>query len=232
MTIVERVVRHRRRYAIIGAVVVAALALTGTALANRQPRAEPAGAPASPVPVVVPGRPGETAVVVPSDQIQAPDGSRYNALDVWFVRVMIPHHAQALALAALAPDRAGDPRLRAIAERITAEQEPEIAVLRAWLETRGLAESEPGHSHDQLPGMPGMRGMPGMQSPEAIQALAGSSGAAFDERFVEMMSDHHQGAVDMATAVLRAGVDERLQELAGAIAIEQSVEITRMRELI
>jgi uncharacterized protein (DUF305 family) len=164
--------------------------------------------------------------VVPSDQLSAPAGAGYNARDVEFVRMMIPHHAQALELAALAPDRAGDPQVRALAERIGIAQLAEIDVLQAWLDARGLAETGDGgaaghHDHQG----------PGMQAPEAIQALAATSGDAFDRRFVEMMSDHHQGAIDMAVAVLRLGVDERVNELATGIAAEQSAEITRMREL-
>jgi uncharacterized protein (DUF305 family) len=200
-----RMARRRRRQLATVAVIAAALALagaTGARLADREPAAAPAA--------------------VPSDQLAAPDGTAYNARDVWFVRMMIPHHAQALELAALAPDRAGNPRLRAFAERISIAQGPEIAVLRAWLDARGLAESDPDHPHEQ---------MPGMQSPEAIRALAATTGEAFDARFVEMMADHHQGAVDMATELMRSGVDEQVQRLASAIAIEQSVEITRLREL-
>jgi uncharacterized protein (DUF305 family) len=220
---VRAVVRQRWQYVIAGAAAAAVLALAVAALAGRDPAPEPAGAAGSPVPVVVPGRPGETAAVVPSDQLQAPDGSQYNASDVWFVRMMIPHHAQALEMAALAPQRAGSPQVRAFAERVSTAQGPEIAVLRAWLDARDLPETDPAHPHDQ---------MPGMQPPEAIEALAAATGDAFDALFVELMSDHHQGAVDMATGVLGTGADERILELAGNIAVEQSVEIDRMRELL
>lgn len=218
---------HRRRYAIIGAVVVVVLTIAGAVLAGREPATDPSAVPesppASPVPVIVPGRPGETAAVIAADEIQAPDGTRYNEHDVTFVRMMIPHHAQALEMAALAPGRAGDPRIRAIAERISVGQGPEIEVLRAWLDARGLPETGAGHQHDQ---------MPGMQPPEAIAALGAATGEAFDALFVELMSAHHQGAVEMATEVLRTGADQQVQELAGAIAIEQSVEIDRMRDLL
>jgi uncharacterized protein (DUF305 family) len=136
--------------------------------------------------------------------------------------MMIPHHAQALELAALVPDRAGSPQIHALAERISLAQAAELDVLRAWLDARGLAETDPAHDHGQ---------MPGMQSPEAIETLAATTGDAFDRRFVEVMTDHHQGAIDMAVEVLRLGADERVQELATSIAAEQSAEITRMREL-
>jgi uncharacterized protein (DUF305 family) len=219
-------------------VVVAAVALVGVAVVGLR-SATPAAKPeptsetgrSSPVPVIVPGRPGEPATVLPAEAVPAPDGSRYNAQDVQFVRLMIPHHTQALEMAALAPSRAASSQIRAIAERIGVAQEAEIEVLRAWLTARGLDESGDGHSHSPHP-HDEMPGMPGMQSPEDVQALASATGDAFDEMFVDLMSDHHQGAIDMAVEVLSLGVDERIQDLATAIAAEQSAEIGRLRDAL
>jgi uncharacterized protein (DUF305 family) len=217
---------RRRGYALVAAAFLLLVGggAVGLGLRSGDPAAgpEPAVSPSSPVPVIVPGRPGESAAVVPSDQLEIPDGARYNAWDVGFIRMMIPHHAQALALAALVPDRAGSPQVQALAERISLAQAAELDVLRAWLDARGLAGTDPTHDHGQ---------MPGMQTPETIQALAATTGDAFDRRFVEVMTDHHQGAIDMAVEVLGLGADERVQELATSIAAEQSAEITRMREL-
>jgi uncharacterized protein (DUF305 family) len=142
-------------------------------------------------------------------------------VDAWFVQMMIPHHQQALELAALAPSRAADPQIRAIAERITVAQGPEIAVLRSWLRQRGLTES--GADHDHGPAS-------GMHPPEAIRALAATSGAAFDRSFVDLMSTHHRGAVQMCTRVLTGGADDGIQRLATNIAADQQIEIARMRE--
>ena len=178
------------------------------------------GNPSS-TPVIVPGRPGESASVLPADQVHVPDGNAYNSFDAEFVRMMIPHHEQALEMAALAPTRAADPRIRAIAERIQAAQAPEIGVLQAWLTARGLAES--AHDHTT---------MPGMQPAAKLASLAAARGAAFDRMFVAMMSEHHQGAVDMAKGVLAAGRNGQVEELATAIATEQSVEIARLRDLV
>jgi len=188
---------------------------------SAEPSPRPTG---SPIPVIVPGRPGESASVVPADKITAPDRTRYNSLDVTFVRMMIPHHEQALELAALAPSRVRDPQVRAIAERIRVAQGPEISVLRAWLAERGEAD-RPGGGHDHAT-------MPGMASPQALSALAGADGAAFDRMFVDLMSAHHQGAIDMCLQVLRGGADERLQKLATDIAAEQRIEISRMRDAL
>jgi uncharacterized protein (DUF305 family) len=179
-------------------------------------------APSGP-PVVVPGRPGESAAVRRADEVAAPAVPPYNTIDVEFVRMMIPHHSQALQMAELAPTRAGDVRIRALADRIRASQAPEILRMRGWLQARHL---DPDARRD------GHGAMRGMQSPEAIRALSEARGAGFDKMFVEMMIQHHQGAIDMSTDLLKVGRDEAIAELANAVAAEQTVEIGRMRDLL
>lgn len=50
-----------------------------------------------------------------------------------------------------------------------------------------------------------------------------------DRDFVAMMVPHHQGAIDMAVAVLRYGRNERLKRLAQEIIVTQQEEIAAMR---
>jgi uncharacterized protein (DUF305 family) len=50
-----------------------------------------------------------------------------------------------------------------------------------------------------------------------------------DRDFVAMMVPHHQGAIDMAQAVLRYGRNERLRRLAQQIVVAQQQEIAAMR---
>jgi uncharacterized protein (DUF305 family) len=50
-----------------------------------------------------------------------------------------------------------------------------------------------------------------------------------DRDFVSMMTPHHQGAIDMAMAVLRYGKNEKLRRIAQEIIIEQQQEIAAMR---
>jgi uncharacterized protein (DUF305 family) len=53
-----------------------------------------------------------------------------------------------------------------------------------------------------------------------------------DRDFVAMMVPHHQGAIDMARAVLRYGKNESIRRLAQEIVIEQSQEITAMHRAV
>jgi uncharacterized protein (DUF305 family) len=142
-----------------GAALLVAVVLVINARSGSDSRADGASqrakATSSPVPVIVPGRPGESPSTVMSDEITAPDGSVYNLLDATFMRMMIPHHAQALEIAVLAPGRASHPQILAIADRIKVTQLPEIAVMRSWLIARGLSEEDPagGHDHASMAGM-------------------------------------------------------------------------------
>lgn len=211
----------------VGALVLVVLGLTLRSRADSAPEVAAATSSASPTadvpPVIVPGRPGESAAVRPAQEVRDASPPRYNSLDVWFVRMMIPHHQQALEMAALAESRAADPRVRAVADRIRAAQEPEIGLMRGWLAARGLPAEVAGHDHGT---------MRGMQSPEAMRRLAAARGADFDRLFVQMMTAHHQGAVTMATDLLKVGADLTMNEFANSVATEQGVEIDRMHELL
>jgi Domain of unknown function (DUF305) len=50
-----------------------------------------------------------------------------------------------------------------------------------------------------------------------------------DRDFVAMMSPHHQGAIEMAQAVLRNGRNEQIRRLAQEIIVTQQQEIAAMR---
>ncbi|MCY7342182.1 MAG: DUF305 domain-containing protein [Pseudonocardia sp.] len=192
------------------------------------------GAPAPPdagPPVLVPGRPGEPARSMPgAEAAQRRAPVPVSPADLLYVERMIPHHEQALTMAALAAGRAADPQIVALAERINASQAPEIAVMQAWLERQDAL----GHPHDEDPdgGHPhDGSGMPGMATPTQLDALAAAGGPEFDRQFVELMTAHHLGAIAMASDVLVTGTDITVSEMAQDVTVTQSVEIDRMRAL-
>ncbi len=213
-----------------GAVLaLVALVLTGCSGSEQAaPRPEPSVTfSTDDVPVLVPGAPGEEPQVVPPGST----GTRLNSMvygeaDVTFVRSMVVHHAQALEMADLAPTRAGDQRVKRLAERIAAAQRPEIAVMQAWLSEQGLppADEDPGHGAHA--------GMSGMISPEEMVRLRAQRGAAFDRLFLSLMTRHHEGALDMAATADLEAQHPVVRDLATDVAATQSVEIRRMQEVL
>lgn len=224
-----------RRVLIAAAVVAAAGLAAGVAVAAGRddapppaavPSATPTVAPTAsgePVRVVIPGRPGESAAVSDGSRVSAPAPVPANGLDATFVQMMIPHHEQALRMAALAPGRAAEARVKAVAERIRLAQSAELPQLRTWLTVRGLPADPPGHDH---------AAMPGMQNAADLDALTAARGADFDRRFVAMMTAHHRGALRMVQDVLAGGADQQIAELANEIGVEQAAEIRRMSGLV
>ncbi|MFI7604325.1 DUF305 domain-containing protein [Micromonospora sp. NPDC049366] len=181
------------------------------------------GLPDSTAPVLMPGRPGEPAASGRANEMTAAPRASHNNADIRFVTMMIPHHEQALVMARLVADRSENPQLRIIADRILAAQEPEIRTLETWLTDRGLDRTSGGdHQHT----------MRGMQPAEALTRLTAARGVEFDRMFVTMMTDHHQGAIDMAGEVLALGVDRTVNEMASSVVVEQGAEMNRMRQAL
>ena len=149
----------------------------------------------------------------------------HNDADVAFAQQMVPHHSQALEMAQLAADRAADPRVKDLAAQIEGAQEPEIEQMQAWLEAWGEdPESE---------AMDGMEhGDAGMMTDDDMARLEAATGAEFDAMFLEMMIQHHSGAVEMAETEIDDGQFPEAIELATAIKEAQEAEIDQMRRLL
>ncbi len=62
-----------------------------------------------------------------------------------------------------------------------------------------------------------------------MDAMAVEPTGDVDRDFVALMVPHHQGAIDMALAVLRYGRNERIRRLAQEIIVTQQQEIAAMR---
>ncbi|WP_067495504.1 DUF305 domain-containing protein [Actinoplanes sp. TFC3] len=219
----RRTVTRAALIAVVLAAIVGGAVLVSRSTGERSAAApRPSAVATSPQRVIVPGRPGESAKVTDSERVKAPDGSTYNAVDTAFAQMMIVHHAQAVTMSELAPGRAGNKQLAALADRIGAAQKPEITWMQGWLRDRRLPLSDPSHNHST---------MPGMQTEADLTALAGLTGTSFDRKFIAMMSAHHRGAMQMARDVLAGGTDVPVNEFAGEVAIEQGSEIQRMNQL-
>lgn len=155
-----------------------------------------------------------------------PAAEDHNAADVTFATDMIPHHRQALEMADMAGTLAGSPEVQQLADQIADAQDPEIETMSGWLEGWGEAVPE-----DDMGGMD-MGGMPGMMSEEQMQDLEAASGPAFDQMFLEMMIEHHTGAIQMAQTEQADGQYAEAIELAAQIEEGQTAEVETMQDLL
>jgi uncharacterized protein (DUF305 family) len=151
-----------------------------------------------------------------------------NDADVEFAQGMIAHHEQAIEMAeiALDPNRTAGGDVSDLAIRIQAAQEPEIDQMTAWLTAAGESITmDMSDGHD-------MSSMDGMMSVEQMDALAVATGAEFDRMWLEMMIEHHEGAISQSETVLAAGSNADVLALADAIISAQQAEITEMQALL
>lgn len=155
-----------------------------------------------------------------SDEVGVGD-STFSGMDIMFAQMMIPHHAQALDMGLIAASRSQNPEVLELAAAISNEQEPEIVLMRSWIEAAGASE-DMGHAG---------HGMDGMLTEAEMAALLNASGNEFDELFLRGMIAHHEGAISMAQMVITSSNSE-VKALAEAIVSSQQEQIDYMLSLL
>ena len=183
------------------------------------------------VPIIHPGAPGEPARELSAEEAIAIADTSHSPDDVRFMQDMIPHHHQALEMAALVADRTNRPELIDAAGRIEASQADEIELMQQWLRERGERVPDPT-VHEA---MHTSHSMAGMATPEQMAELARADSTAFDRLFLELMITHHEGAVKMVKELLEqpgSAYDPVLFDLTTDIKNSQKTEIERMNALL
>ena len=143
--------------------------------------------------------------------------------DVEFAQMMIPHHEQAVEMADLAlSNDTASPEVKALAGQIKAAQDPEIQTMQGWLSQWGASQSSGSMAH----------GSGGMMSDDDMSSLMGASGPEFNQMWLTMMIEHHEGAVEMAQDVLATTSNPEVEQLATAVVQGQEKEITTMKEML
>ena len=182
------------------------------------------------VPIIQPGAPGQQSRVITAEEASALAGMEYSLGDIQFLQGMIPHHAQAKEMSALAESRTNNEAILAVAARITLSQDDEIAMMQDWLGDRGLEVTAEDAHHQS-----GFMRMAGMLTDEEMAELAAARGSEFDRLYLESMIQHHQGALDMVEDLLdqRGSVqDPLLYEFTSDVTSDQTSEIERMVTLL
>ena len=190
-----------------------------------------AGAALAQAPIILPGPPGDAGRQIDAEAAVAISDTSYSAADVRFMQDMIPHHHQALEMAALVGDRTNRPEVVDAAGRIDASQQDEIEFMQNWLGERGEAAPDPEDHAAMHTG----HLMAGMATPEQLAELAAAEGTAFDRLFLDLMITHHEGAVTMVERLHQqpgGAYDPVLFEFTNDVSNDQTAEIERMSALL
>lgn len=187
-----------------------------TAEPEQTAQAEPA------VNMVQPGAPGEPSRK--ATPVPTPKGGGFVPEDVEFMQKMILHHDQALVMTALVPENGSDTSVRLLAKRMEVSQTDEVALMKQWLENRNF-KADGGHADHAS--------MPGMLTDEQLAELKAAEGRAFDRLFLQFMTQHHEGALQMVRDLVFAGggSEPEISQFIGHVDSDQGIEIQRMAEL-
>jgi uncharacterized protein (DUF305 family) len=144
-----------------------------------------------------------------------PPGSRsadsWNSADRAYVLAMLWHQQQAQELASLVHGRTSRSELGRLALSIRTAQTSDVARMTAWLRARDPAAGDHlVHADTQSAD----RWFVGMMARSQLRTLAATSGQRFDFLFVDMLVEHHKGAIVMADGVLADGRDAEVALLA------------------
>ncbi|MGZ4681946.1 MAG: DUF305 domain-containing protein [Acidimicrobiales bacterium] len=156
------------------------------------------------------------------------DETPSNAVDVGFLTDMSDHHDQAVTMALSTYNRTTDPTIRSFAQDVLIFQRYELGLMSAYLADRGAVR--PDYDADR-PAMAWMGHtmtagtMTGMATDDQLAALAAATGPDLDLMFLDLMTAHHQGGIEMADFAAAHAADPRVRTLAERMASVQTSEV-------
>lgn len=157
--------------------------------------------------------------------------AEHNDADVMFAQMMIPHHQQAVEMSEMLLAKDEIPaEVTAFAQKVIDAQGPEIERMNSMLTVWGEDPVDMGDMGD----MEGMDhgGMSGMMSEEDMADLEQAQGTEAARLYLEQMTTHHKGAVDMAKDEAKDGQNPQAVQLAEQVIADQEAEITEMEQML
>ena len=156
-----------------------------------------------------------------SDMKSSPNAAS-QPYDLQFLDTMTHHHQMAVDMAKTAIGKTQNQELKAFAQKIIADQNKEIAQMKDWRE-KWYAGKPPAMNME----MDGMEdSMKGMD----MKKLESLSGKDFDLEFINQMTPHHDGAVEMAKEALTKAEHAEIKTLSNQIIKAQEAEIKQMAD--
>lgn len=148
--------------------------------------------------------------------------------DLRFIDGMIPHHQGAIKMAEQVLQKSNNPELKKLAEEIIKAQKKEIAQMQEWRKTWYPQAKDAIMYHAAM-------GHSMSMSKEQMESMMmmvdlGAADGSFDQRFIQAMIPHHEGALIMAKDAQSKSKRPEIQQLSQAILVSQAAEIKLMKQ--
>lgn len=179
-----------------------------------------------------------TVVVVNQVARSNPVAPPLTSIDIGFAQDMSTHHQQAITMADMVATNAA-PEIRALADQIRFTQLREIGQMTGWLQLVNAPVVSPhpmawmmGDGGQHMHGDNMDMAMPGLASPADLIRLQRATGPANEILFLQLMTRHHQGGIDMAADVIQHTTTPAVHQTAVAMVDEQSQELILMAHFL
>lgn len=149
--------------------------------------------------------------------------------DVEFIDMMIMHHQQGIEMARMAEQKAQLPRLKEFATKTATEQQQDVEKLQQMRERlfANVAKADKMRMNGKAMTMAEMDRMSQMD----MQKLNAASGKEFDRTFLDIMTKHHQMALQMSRNEIARGEQQEVKDMARETIAKQTKEIGEMNEM-
>lgn len=137
--------------------------------------------------------------------------------DSTYLHEMVEHHQGAVDMATLVKERSKRPELTRFAESIFSAQQKEIAQMEKWQTEWSYLPTIHEHTmHDDMHDM--------------YEELRNVKESDFDSRFLELMIEHHESAIEMSVNGASNAKHQELKDMTESIVLAQSHEVHQMHE--
>lgn len=140
-----------------------------------------------------------------------------NVADRLFVAEMIPHHHLGMELIDQATRRVDDTRVRRLVFEMSTYHQSELDQLHDWAKEWNVLVATD---------------FPGRLDSVRLAGLAALSGTDYDRRWLELMIEHHEGALDIAQRQIDRGSVDASIDMATAVRDVQTKDIEEMENLL
>lgn len=133
--------------------------------------------------------------------------------DAQFIDGMIEHHTSAIAMAEQALKESQRAEIKELAQTIISSQQTEVTQMTEWRKQWYADVAATG----------------GMGMDMGAMTISNDANKSFDQRFLEAMISHHEGALTMAKEAQTKATRAEIKTLAGTIITAQEAEIAQMK---